>query len=456
MTPTRTTPDRLDRPAGDPLFERLFPPLPTGVHWGLERVEAALRALGDPHRAYDSIHVGGTNGKGSVSATIHAVLDRHAGVGPLRAGLYTSPHLCSVAERFQIGGAPVATGRLIERADAIRDVVVEHGLTFFEAMTVLAFDLFQAEGADLVVAEVGLGGRLDATNVLRPLVAAVTNVAMDHADYLGDTLEAIAREKAGILEPGVPAVIAESDPDLVEVFRRRAEEVGCPLVRVHPDDVRDVEIDPHGTRFVFRTGRWGELELRTPLVGRHQATNAALAVRVLEELPERLALDAWTVREGLSTVRWPGRDQVEVVGGVTWLLDVAHNEAGVASLVDTLDRLELPAPRSAIVAVLGDKEWDRMLPPIFARCERVWLTQPATAPLGRLWDPEAVLAELRPAAAETGCDVRVVVPFDAAFEAAGSSASGGTVVVTGSVYTVGGALRALGRDPWSTEDREAP
>jgi len=279
---------------------------------------------------------------------------------------------------------------------------------------------------------------------------------MDHADYLGDTLEAIAREKAGILKAGVPAVTAESDPALVDVFRRRAEALGCPLAHVRPGDVRDVEIDADGTRFLLATGRWGELELRTPLVGRHQATNAALAVRVLEALPEALVPDPWTVREGVATVRWPGRDQIEVVEGVTWLLDVAHNEAGVASLVDTLDRLDLPAPRAAVVAVLGDKEWDRMLPPLFARCERVWLTQPAAAPLGRRWDPEAVLAELRPAAEEAACDVRVLVPFDQAFAAARSSSDRGTVVVTGSVYTVGGALRALGRVPWSPGEREAP
>ncbi|NNK64579.1 MAG: bifunctional folylpolyglutamate synthase/dihydrofolate synthase, partial [Gemmatimonadetes bacterium] len=215
----------MDRPFDDPLFERLFPPLPAGVHWGLQRVEAALEVLGRPERRAPALHIGGTNGKGSVASICASVL-RHAG---WRVGLYTSPHLCSVRERFQIDGVPIAEDRLIAYADEIRPVVEAHGLTFFEAATVLAFHVFAREGVDVQVVEVGLGGRLDATNVLVPAACALTNVALDHAEYLGDTLEEIAAEKAGILKPGVPAVTAEVRSGPLEVFRSRAVEVGAPL-----------------------------------------------------------------------------------------------------------------------------------------------------------------------------------------------------------------------------------
>ncbi|NNL29503.1 MAG: hypothetical protein HKO77_00700, partial [Gemmatimonadetes bacterium] len=189
-------PERLDRPFSDALVSELFPPLATGVHWGLERTEGALKALGDPHRAYASLHVGGTNGKGSVASSLASVLTR-AGH---RTGCYTSPHLCTFRERILVDGRPLAESEIRRYAAEIRDVVVEHDLTFFEAVTVLCMYAFRAEEVEIAVMEVGLGGRLDSTNVVSPEVAAVTNVAMDHADYLGDTLEKIAREKAGIIK----------------------------------------------------------------------------------------------------------------------------------------------------------------------------------------------------------------------------------------------------------------
>ena len=444
-----TTPDRLDLPVGDPLLRRLFPPLATGVRWGLERTRTALSDLGDPHLRYATVHVGGTNGKGSVASTIHAVLDADSGAGALRAGLYTSPHLCSATERFQIGGGPVTEEALLRYAGEVEDVVVERGLTFFEAMTVLGFHLFAREGAEVVVAEVGLGGRLDATNVVEPACCAVTNVALDHADYLGDTLPAIAREKAGIIKAGIPVVTAESDPELVEVLRRVAEERGAPFHRVDPEgDLSEVVVARDHTEVTVRTASWGTLRLRTPLVGRHQAVNAALAVATLDRLPGGLRPDAGAVSAGVASVRWPGRDQVEVIDGRSWLLDVAHNTAGVRSLVDTLDRLALPGPTVALVGVLGDKDWHAMLPPLFARCDGAVLTVPPTAPEGRRWDPGAVAGALRDTGSGPGCPLEVVEDFGGALGRARRWAGEGTVVVTGSVHTVGGALRLLGRTPW--------
>lgn len=432
-------PERLDRPFGDPLFGRLFPPLATGVHWGLERTLGALSDLGDPHRAYPTLHVGGTNGKGSVAATLSAALSQSG----RNVACYTSPHLCSFRERFTVRGHALSEETLTLRADEIRDVVVSRGLTFFEAVTVLGFHAFAREGVEIAVVEVGLGGRLDATNVVTPLVSAITNVALDHADYLGGTLPEIAREKAGIIKPGVPVVTAETEPELLEIFREVAAAVGA---RVHPvdprSDVRDMEVAADHTAFTLDTRAWGELRVTTPLVGRHQAANAAVAVAVLECLPEGLRPDADAVLAGIAHVRHPGRDQIEVIDGRRWIFDVAHNTAGIHSLVDTLERVGLPEPLVALVGVLGDKEWKAMLPPLLSHCSHGVLTVPPSAPPERRWDPHAAAEAVRDVT-----PLEVEEDFLTALNAARERAGQGTVVVTGSCHTVGSALAALGREP---------
>jgi dihydrofolate synthase/folylpolyglutamate synthase len=432
-------PERLDRPFADPLVGRLFPPLATGVHWGLERTERALEALGSPHRAAPVLHIGGTNGKGSVATTLAAVLN----AAGLRAGCFTSPHLCSFRERLVVGDAALTEDTILARAEEVRDVVVRFGLTFFEAVTVLGFHAFAHEGVDLAVMEVGLGGRLDATNVVTPLVAAVTNVDMDHAEYLGDTLALIAREKAGIVKTGVPFVTAEQDPDILALFREIAAGKGAPFHRVDPaTDVRDAEIAADHTAFTLRTRIWGDLRLRTPLVGRHQAGNAALAVEILEHLPEALRPTADAVVQGVAHVVHPGRDQIEIREDGAWIFDVAHNTAGIHSLVDTLDRLDLPEPLVAVVGVLGDKEWGRMLPPLLSRTGAAVLTQPPSAPPERRWSPRDAAIAVGPV-----CPLHVEEDFVEAVGWARREAGRGTVVVTGSCHTVGSALKLLGLEP---------
>lgn len=431
-------PERLDRPFADPLVQRLFPPLATGVHWGLERTERALEALNDPHRSYWSIHVGGTNGKGSVTSTLASILTANGS----RTGCYTSPHLCSFRERILVDAGPLAEETLLQYAEEVREVVVRFGLTFFEAVTVLAFHAFAREGVEVTTLEVGLGGRLDATNVVLPEVAAVTNIAMDHADYLGDTLSEIAIEKAGIIKPGVPFVTAEQDPALLAVIREVATERGAPFSRLLGETIRDVAVTPNHTTFSLSTRTWGDLEVRTPLVGHHQATNAALAVAILGELPDELRPDAAAILKGVGGVDYHGRDQVATVEGRTWLFDVAHNTAGIRSLVDTIDRLELPRPLIVLVGVLGDKDWRTMLPPLFSRADAAVLTQPPSAPEDRRWDPREAAD-----AVESITLVRVVENFSEAVERAKERAGKGTVVVTGSVHTVGSAMQILGLEP---------
>lgn len=431
-------PERLDRPFADPLVGRLFPPLATGVHWGLERTERALEALGDPHRAYPTLHVGGTNGKGSVTSMTAAVLQ----AAGHRTGCYTSPHLCSFRERILIGGRPLTEDRILGYAEEVRDPIVRFGLTFFEAITVLCMHSFAREEVVVGVLEVGLGGRLDATNVLRPEVTAVTNVAFDHSDYLGETLAEIAAEKAGIMKPGVPFVTAERDPAILELFGELGRKVGAAVTRVSPESLRDVRVSTHGTEMTVTRPNRADLQIATPLVGRHQAMNAGLAVEILDHLGDDLRPSSDEIVAGMAAVEYHGRDEVVVVDGQTWLFDVAHNTAGMQSLVDTIDRLELPRPLVAIVGVLGDKDWRSMLPPLLSRADAAILTQPPSAPRERRWDPAAAADQV-----ESLTHVRVVQDFVQAVDRARGRAGTGTIVATGSVHTVGSAMNLLGIDP---------
>jgi dihydrofolate synthase/folylpolyglutamate synthase len=438
VTEASVTPDRLDLPFADPLVERLFPPLASGVQWGLHRTERALASLGDPHRGYRTLHIGGTNGKGSVTSTLASILEADG----RRTGSYTSPHLCSFRERMLVDGRPLSEGRLIEYADEIRDAVSTFGLTLFEAATVLSMHAFAQEGVEVAVMEVGLGGRLDSTNVVTPEVSAVTNVAMDHADYLGDSIAAIAKEKAGIMKRGVPFVTAETDPDVQVLFRTLASSSGTPMFVLDPTSIQDIDVARDHTGLRLESAVWGPLDLRTPLVGLHQATNAALTVRILEHLSDELRPAAASIRDGMASVVYHGRDEIARIDGHTWLFDVAHNTAGILSLVDTIDRLDLPRPLVAVIGVLGDKDWRTMLPALLSRMDYAFLTQPPSAPLARRWNPAEAADEV-----DAISVVRVVEDFDQALERAAERAGRGTVVVTGSVHTVGSAMSRLGLDP---------
>ncbi len=423
------------------LIRDLFPRLTGGIRWGLERTMRLLAAVGNPDRAFRSLHVGGTNGKGSVCASVDAVLR----LGHRKVGLYTSPHLCSFRERIQLDGTPLGEDLLLTAAGRLWPAIEAERPSFFEATTALAFLALAEAGAEIVVAEVGLGGRLDATNVLRPDVAVLTNVAMDHAQYLGNTLEEIAREKAGIIKPGVPVVTAERDPAILAIFRRCALDGHSPFHVLPPGTPQLIRTGPEGSTFALQTSSWGRLELETPLPGVHQATNAALAVHALELLPDDLRPGVADVLRGLAAVRWPGRlERATVAAGPyagDWLFDVAHNPAGMEAAVASLPALDLGRPLVAVVGVLGDKDWSRMLPPLAGAVDALLLTEPPTAPPERRWDPVAVLARLP----ELGA---VIVPdFGEALARARAQAGRGTVLVTGSFHTVGDALALLDLAP---------
>ena len=426
--------------AGVSAAHEFFPRLGHGVQWGLERTRALLATLGNPQARYPSIHIGGTNGKGSVAAMCAAVLEETG----LRAGLYTSPHLCDFSERVQVGGRPVDGDILSEVAARLKAPVDRVGPTFFEATTALAFGVFADQEVDVAVVEVGLGGRLDATNVIVPEVTCITNVSLDHADYLGAALNDIAREKAGIIKPGVPLHTSETDDAIRRLLRDRTRHVGAPFFPFDPDrDIGSLEMTGSRTGFRMASAEWGEIELSVPLAGEHQATNAGLAVRALESLPASLRPGRDAVMHGLARVRWPGRVQVVERGGVAWVFDVAHNAAGMETLAATLRSLRPPRPLVVLAGILGDKDWSSMLPNLLCAADAAILTQPPSAPAERRWDPQRVAASFAPRfTAEVDED------FEGALSRAAERARGGTVVVTGSCHTVGSALAALGIEPF--------
>ncbi len=428
-------PHPLTKVPGDPLVDELFPHVPHGIKWGLGRMEAFLRDTGDPHLPIPCVHVGGTNGKGSVASTVASVLN-NAGH---RVGLYTSPHLRFFRERFQISGDPVGDDELRALARELDPEIRRHSLTFFEATTGLAFHLFQRRRVEVSVIEVGLGGRLDATNVVTPFLTAITNVDLDHGDYLGSTLNEIALEKAGIVKSGVPLLTAEPDARIRSVLSATCDSLIAPFIHV-PSEPGSMSVDVREdhTAFEVSTVTWGRLRLQTPLPGEHQAVNGALAVALLERMPPHFRPDRTALVQGIVRVNWPGRVQVEHLEGRTWVFDIAHNTAGAAALASVLGRLQLRRPIVVLTAVLGDKDWREMLPPLFARADHAVLTQAPSAPLARRWDPHAAVTETGSGIAEIRTD------FDDALHRARELAGSGTIVVTGSAHTVGDALRALG------------
>lgn len=424
-------------PSSDPLGKALFPGAASKVDWGLERMSTALSFLASPHRKYRCLHVGGTNGKGSVASTWASVLAEHGD----RVGLYTSPHLRSYRERIRVDGRPLPASRLVQTAGELAPLVARLRMSLFEAWTLLALSIFAEEDVDVACIEVGLGGRLDATNVVSPDVVAITNVAIDHQDYLGSTLGAIAREKAGIIKPGVPAVTIESASEVGAELEARAERVGAPLHRVEPArDLLDLRVGLRGARFRFPSAQWGEIEVETPLAGAHQAANTAVALKALELLPQPPERDV--VLQGVAAVEWPGRSDMRVVDGVQYVFDVAHNVAGVHALTRMLDDLEVARPLVALLGVLGDKDWARMLPPLLRIADHAVFTVPVSAPRARSWKPRLV-AETVGGLAPVEVVEQVVAAAKRAHELA--QEDGGTVVVTGSCHTVGDVLAVLGQ-----------
>ena len=401
-----------------------------GMRLGLDNVAAYCAAAGHPERAWPAFHVAGTNGKGTTAACLAALARAHG----LRTGLYTSPHLVDFRERIRIDGRAIPRAALVDAWRRVGPFAEARALTFFEAGTLIAFEWFAASRVDLAVIEVGLGGRLDATNVVRPELSLVTNVAFDHERHLGSDLASIAREKAGIFKPGVPAVIGEPDPGVAAVLVDRAREVGARVWRLGEEaSISDVTVSRRGTSFTYRSRARGDaLALRTPMAGAHQASNAALALLALEAAG--VPLDPAAVERAVGHTRLAGRFELRGGGRGLRVLDIAHHREAVAALLSTARSVAPRRPWVAVVSILSDKPWADMLDMLRKDMDAIILTQAASAPVSRRWDPAEL--ERRYGAAP---DVRVEPDLDTALGAAAELSGDGTVFITGSAHTVGDA-----------------
>jgi len=362
----------------------------------LDRMRALLRQLSDPQDHLPAVHVAGTKGKGSTAALLAAVL---AAAG-YRTGLFTSPHLDRVEERIVVEGQPCSPeefAALVEEVrpavealdrEAAQKVPAEPGPTYFEVLTAAAFCHFVRRKVDVAVLEVGLGGRLDSTNVCTPLVAVITSISFDHVKQLGPTLAAIAAEKAGIIKPGVPVVSGVTVAEPREVVRKIARQHGCRLaelgvdfdVEYHPPQRLDQASAP--ARFDFRARACDFREIALGLLGRHQAANAALVYATADELRQQ----GWTipeaaVRQGLAEVRWPARVEV-VARRPTVVLDAAHNAASVAALVEVLAESFVARRRWLVFATTQEKDVRGMLERLRGRFDEVIFTRYLNNPRG--------------------------------------------------------------------------
>jgi dihydrofolate synthase/folylpolyglutamate synthase len=331
----------------------------SGIVWDFKRIERLLRRLGDPQNDAATVHVAGTKGKGSTSAMIASIL-KQAGY---RTGLYTSPHLLSFTERIRVDGQPVAEADWARLVEVLRPHVEAENaigdlgeLTTFEILTAMAFLHFRNVKVDYQVVEVGLGGRLDATNVVRPQVCVITSISYDHMDVLGDTLAKIAGEKAGIIKPGAPVVSAPQFPEAMEVIERVCREKRSPLVRSGRDVTwRRLGFDEKGQDFRVH-GRLRDYDLRVPLLGEHQLENAAGAVAAAEILKEKGAeIKPADIVAGLARVDWPGR--LQVLRRRPWLVvDGAHNTYSMHRLGEALREYFVYQKLTLILGFSGDKD----------------------------------------------------------------------------------------------------
>ncbi len=410
----------------------------SGIKFGLDNVRTVLTALGQPQLAYPAVLVAGTNGKGSVCAMLAAALSRQ-GVG---TGLYTSPHLVKVEERIRIGDRPIsrrAFCRLLSRLKAVIEDLVNAGklaspTTYFETLTLLAFLYFQERKIDIAILEVGMGGRLDATNVVTPLVSVITTVDEDHQEFLGRTRRQIAYEKAGIIKPNVPVVCGMISGAARDVIERKAREQGAPFLSVFDDPhALQSQRTKNGFRFTFR---WeGEEQVFTPaLPGQHQGQNAAVAIAVLRELDRRWRpIERRAIVQSIKETRWEGRLE-RVPGRPAILLDGAHNKAS-ARVLSAYVRDFLSPPITLVFGIMKDKDIRNVAKSLFPLAERIILT---SIPMPRAASPEMIFAQV------SGWGGQIILepdPKKAIREAIETTPLRGSILITGSLFLVGEAKK---------------
>ena len=409
------------------------------MHLGIHRTVAMMEALGNPHTKYPSIHIAGTNGKGSVASMIEAIL-RSAG---LVTGMYTSPHLVRVEERIRVGGVPAQASVFASLATDVRMAeeallskrVLDRALTTFEFLTCCAFLRFARQKVDIAVIEVGLGGKLDATNVIQPLCSVITSIALDHQQYLGNTIRKIATEKAGIIKKNVPVISGCCDQTAEEVVRRRAKALGTRLVELGGDLIVQKARTRDGRAVMnLQTPARSYSNLKLSLSGEFQTLNAALAVAAIETLePFRIGIE--DIRHGLSNARWEGRLD-EYRAERRTLLDGAHNPAAAVILHDHLKQWE----KSEIHMIFGamrDKNIQKVGAVLFPLAKHIYLTPLLNT---RAAAPDDI-ANMFPDFRER---ITICRDMKSALRAAWKDCpQSGLTVVTGSLYLVGGLMRLV-------------
>lgn len=420
------------------------------IKLGLDAMRSFMAKVGNPEQSLGIVHVAGTNGKGSVSVTLLTLLSQ-AGY---RVGLYTSPHLSSVRERFRINDSFISEEKFAELATKIHTVLGQEKITYFEFTTALAFLWFAEENLDLVVLETGLGGRLDATNIVTPLVSVITNVSMDHEAYLGNTITAVAGEKAGIVKSGVPVVSGVKAGEGLEEVKAACELCGVNLL-LYGDSFES---------FVAEDGAWqwqgdaglsdvSHKQLRCSMKGNYQIENASLALAVIELLKRKgFALSGEQIRQGLAAVHWPGRLEyfcldrntrktvkcLTTPDSVSYLLDGAHNPAGVDSLVQTL-KSECSFQRLILIwGAMADKDLRKTLSQVAELAGRIILTKPDGE---RSAEPELLLQNI-PNHFQKKCTLSPAVE-DAIAEAEKLAGKDDLILIAGSLYLVGASRKIL-------------
>lgn len=405
-----------------------------GIHPGKVRMRLLLRAAGNPERSYPSVLVAGTNGKGSTAATLASILTRSG----YRTALYTSPHLLALNERWRLDGEDIAEEELLRTVSVLRKLVKSTAVTptYFEALTMVGFLYFRERGCDVCVLEVGMGGRLDATNVVRPLASLITPVGIDHTDYLGKTIRSIAREKAGIIHRHSLALTSSRDSGVLQVLRRRAKSLEVNLREVPEEtQVSVVRSSDHELRFSLQTPL-ESYRLQSPLLGNHQIDNISLAVRSAELLSTSLPrLNKKGILGGVAETAWRGRlERFGVRDKVVWV-DGAHNAHGAARLAEFVR--ELPRPRSLVFGIMADKDWQTVTKLLFPLFDEVVLTEPK--------DPRALPVETLARHADSALRApRARRSAEAALTLA-LSLEPSVVVVCGSLYVAGSAIEFLDR-----------
>lgn len=380
----------------------------SGIRPGLGRIRALLRALGRPHVAYPSIIVAGTNGKGSTSATLASIL--HA--SGYRTGFYTSPHLVDIRERWTIANEKISPELLNDSIAALHDAAEAVGIlpTYFEALTIIAFIAFQRAACDVVVLEVGMGGRLDATNVVKPVAALITPIGLDHTEYLGTTLKQIAAEKAGVIHRGAIVLTSNRDEEVVNVLRRRAAKFGNPFHVVHA----------------------GNEAIDTPLAGEFQRDNVTLAMRAAQELRTHFPnITPETIARGVATTRWRGRlEHVTFRDKDVWI-DGCHNAHAIVAVTPYVEQT-IPRPRLLVFGIMGDKDVDFVARTFFPHFDRILMTEP--------YPPRSAAAsDLVRRARELGIEAEAVPDPKEALERAVRSPER-SLFVGGSLYLAGSAI----------------